>query len=427
MSVTTAKTVENMLGQFIETTDAQDSMLGLVKLETPDAKKMQNSSNFYWENVQQRRPTISGWDMSGEAGGIIQETYPKLLGTPENDVITVRIDDARDDSYLMNAVKEGAVQQNTKLNTELASAISVQGSMFIRDNSTNGFDFLGECQAMMDERQGKVTERTAILNTRNSLTFASDLAARQNVVGRPENAWSSGVLANDVCGFKNVLTGSFLPSIVGDADASRVVGATAPSYAPRGGTVDATTGICTNYDYRKAVLTTVANTGFIVGDKITIADVYSVGLSDKQSSGELMTFTVLDVDSGGTDMTISPRPIAPASSDTSLTTVEGAYSNVDSQIAAGAAITRLNIDTTDPKVNLFFEKSAIEVIGGIIPAEKFKTFGGNDCIHGTLKNGLEAYMLYTSDIMAATLSYRLFVWYGITITNPSICGSAVKY
>jgi hypothetical protein len=365
--------------------------------------------------------------MSNEQGGLIREVYPQLLGTPSNDVISLRADDYRTDEYLIQASKESAVQQNTKLNTALASALSVQGGMFYRDNASSAFDFIGEAQAMMDERQLKTTERCFILNTRNSLAYASDLAARQNVQGRPETAWSSGHVASNVAGFKNVLTGSFLPTIVGDAAASLAVGSTAPSFKPRGGVVDGTTGATVNYDYRTADLTLAsgATAGLKAGDKFTIANVYSVGLSDKQSTGELMTFTVRSVTSD-TEIVMSPRPIAPASSDTSLTRVEGAYSNIDSQIAAGAAIVRLNIDTSDPKVNLFFDKSAIEVMGGTIPADKFASLGKN-VIHDTLKNGLEAYMLFDGDILATTFTYRFFVWYGITVCNPSNCGVAIKY
>ncbi|GAH02343.1 unnamed protein product [marine sediment metagenome] len=87
MAVTTAKTVENMLGSYMETADAQDSMIDLVTLDTPDGRAMQDAGNFRWKNVQQRRPVITGWDVSNEAQGIIRETYPQVLGTPSNDVI----------------------------------------------------------------------------------------------------------------------------------------------------------------------------------------------------------------------------------------------------------------------------------------------------------------------------------------------------
>ena len=154
-------------------------------------------------------------------------------------------------------------------------------------------------------------------------------------------------------------------------------------------------------------ITTSAVSDFVVGDKVTIAGVNSVGLADKQDTGQLMTFSIVKINSA-TSIDISPRPIAPASSDTSLTVVEGAYSNISAQIAASASIDRLNIDTSDPKVNLFFDKSAIEVMGGTIPADKFASFAGKNVIHDTLKNGLEVYMLYDGDILATTFTWRLF-------------------
>lgn len=427
MASQTGKVVENMLGSYMETANEQDSMLDLITLDTPDGRKMQDAGNFRWKNVQQRRPTIDGWDMSNEAGGLIRETYPQLLGTPSNDVITLRADDYRTDEYLTQASSESAVQQNAKLNTALASAMSVQGSMFYRDPSSSAFDFIGEAQSMMDERQLKTTDRTFILNTRNSKTYASDLAARQNTQGMPETVWKSGHVASDVCGFKQVLTGSFLPQIVGDAAASSTVEATAQSFHPRGGDVNETTGVVTNYDYRKATMTVSsdATSDWAVGDKFTLADVYAVGLRDKQNTGELMTFTILKINSA-TSIDFSPRPIAPASSDTSLTVVEGAYSNINAVIGASVAITRLNVDTSDPKVNLFFDKSAVEIMGGTIPADKYAKLGKH-VIHDKLKNGLEVYLLHSGDILATTFTWRLFTWYGITVCNPSNCGVAIKY
>ena len=64
---------------------------------------------------------------------------------------------------------------------------------------------------------------------------------------------------------------------------------------------------------------------------------------------------------------------------------------------------------------------------GTIPAEKYSILAGKKCIHDTLKNGLEVYMLYDGDILEATFTCRLFVWYGINIEDPSNCGVAIKY
>jgi hypothetical protein len=422
----TGKTAINMLESYKETYDEQDSMLDLVSFNEPDGGSLQDAGNFVWKNVEQHRPVISGWDVSNEQQGIIQETYPCVLGTPNNDVIEQRADQMRTDRYWENAAATSAKQQATQLNTDIATAIKNQGSIFYRSNTSSGWDFIGLAQTIMNERQLQNNGRSFILNDRDNYTFSQDLAARQTLQGRPETIWSKGQIAQNVAGFENVMVGSFLPVIVGDADPGASVNA-ATSFAPSGGTVNATTGVVTNVDYRSATITTDGNTSFVVGDKITFASVNSVGLADKTDTSNLMTFTIIDVDAGGTDITVYPKPIAPASSDTSLTTLEGSYSNISAQIGSSAAITRLNIDTTDPRVNIFFDKKAIEVMGGTIPAQRYAEFAGKKVISTSLKNGLKVYMLYDGDILATTFTFRIFTWYGITVCDPSNCGVAVKY
>jgi hypothetical protein len=276
----TGKTAINMLESYKETYDEQDSMLDLVSFNEPDGGSLQDAGNFVWKNVEQHRPVISGWDVSNEQQGIIQETYPCVLGTPNNDVIEQRADQMRTDRYWENAAATSAKQQATQLNTDIATAIKNQGSIFYRSNVSSGWDFIGLAQTIMNERQLQNNGRSFILNDRDNYTFSQDLAARQTLQGRPETIWSKGQIAQNVAGFENVMVGSFLPVIVGDADPGASVNA-ATSFAPSGGTVNATTGVVTNVDYRSATITTDGNTSFVVGDKITFASVNSVGLADK--------------------------------------------------------------------------------------------------------------------------------------------------
>ena len=56
-------------------------------------------------------------------------------------------------------------------------------------------------------------------------------------------------------------------------------------------------------------------------------------------------------------------------------------------------------------------------MGGQIPASLFSQFAGKKVINGSLKNGLEMYMLYDGDIVDMTLKFRIFVWYGIRWTK----------
>ncbi len=95
-------------------------------------------------------------------------------------------------------------------------------------------------------------------------------------------------------------------------------------------------------------------------------------------------------------------------------------------ILNAATVDRLNTDASK-KVNLFWDKSAVEVIGGTMPVELFGDMAGKKYVSETLANGLEMYMIYDGDILTLDFRFRIFTWYGITIANPSAVGVATTY
>lgn len=422
---TTGKIVEVLFENALETYETQDMLLDKVDFVKPDAGMMQNAGNFVWRSVEQQAPTISGWDLSAAAAGTpIEQTYPSVLGTPENDLVEQRADDLRDTQFWMKRGIASGRKQASTLNKNIANAIAQQGSMFLRSNATSGYTFAANCQAIMNERQGKKTDRYLLLNDRDTLTFSSDLAGRQTLQGQPANTWKTGQIGNNVAEF-DVFTGSFLPSLAGGADPATTVTGN-QSFAPEGGSVSAT-GVVTNVDYRTATIPVLASASYNIGDKVTFSNggttVKALGVDDKTDSGQAMTFTIV-AKPDGTSITVYPKPIA--LDDGSLSASELAYANVDTLILNAATVDRVNIDASN-KTNLFWDKDAIEVIGGTIPANLFKEFNGMKVLSSTMKNGQEMYMVYDGNIATMNFRYRLFTWYGITVRDPSRAGVAVTF
>ena len=425
MSLSTGKIALALFEKTKETYEHQIDMVNMTDFHQPDGGTMQNTGNFIWYPVQQHAPIIDGWDLSGQETGIIEETYPALLGTPSNDFVKMRADDMRDQRFWENRGEESGKRQATELNKKIASAIAVQGSMFYRSNVTSGYEFIAEAQAIMNERQSKTDQRYFMLNDRDTLLFAKDLAARQTLQGKPADTWKTGQIGQNIAEF-DVFTGSFLPNITGGADPDVTVTG-AQAFVPVGGTVNATTGVVTNVDYREASLIVNNSALVTVGDKFqlenTAVEIQSIGLADKTASGQAMTFSVIEL-TDGTHIKIYPKPIA--ADQAGITTLEAAYANIHTAILGAATLTRLNIDASN-KTNLFWDKSAVEVIGGSIPAELFKQYDGMKVITDTMSNGLNLYLVYDGNIDTMTFRFRLFTWYGITIKNPSNCGVAVTY
>jgi len=377
MALSSGKIAEVMVDKFKETYEHQTQLVELTDFHEPDGGRMQDSGNVIWYPVQQHAPIIPGWDLTGSETGIIEETYPAVLGTPDNDFVVQRADDLRTERYWERRAAQSGRRQATELNKNIGTAVAQQGSLFYRSNATSGYDFIAEGQAIMNERQVAEDMRYYVLNDRDTLLFSKDLAARQTLQGRPEgDAWKKGQIGSNVAGF-DVFTGSYLPNLTGGADPAVTITGD-QSFAPSGGTVNTTTKAVTNVDYREASLVVNDSSLLTVGDKFTIENsgtaVQSVGLADKTATGQAMTFTVIEI-TDGTNIKVFPKPIA--ADDPALTTLEAAYANIDTQILGAATITRLNIDATQ-KVNLFWDKSAIEVIGGTIPAELFKDHGDNE-------------------------------------------------
>ncbi len=414
----TGKVVEVLFEKALETFETQDSMLDRVTLFTPEAATMQNGDNFIWRPVEQHAPIIEGWDISGQETDIIEETYPAVLGTPKNDFVKQRADQMRDMTFWNRRGIQSGRKQASGLNQAIVQAMAIQGSMYYNSTATSGFDFVGEAQALMNERQGAVTDRCFLLNDRSNLTFSQDLAGRQTLQGRPESeAWSKGQIGANIAEF-DIYTGSYLPTLDGGGAASTAVTGD-QSFKPEGGTVDPVTGQCTNIDYRRATVSVTDSSSFEVGDKVTFAGVNAVGVDDKTNTEQLMTFTIVDKPNA-TSVTVYPKPIAV--NDPGLTLLEQAYGNVSTQILNGVAMNRLN--ETSARTNLFWDKDAVEVLGGEIPAELLASFGGKKVIPMRMKNGLTMYMVYDGEINDMSFRYRLFTWYGVTIKDPSRVGIA---
>jgi len=423
-SLTAGKIAEVLFESALETYEAQDMLLDKVSFMEPDGATMQSSGNAIWRPVQQHAPVIAGWDLTGLETGIIEETYPAVLGTPSNDFVSQRADNMRDMSFWKKRGVESGRQQATELNKTIASAIALQGSMFYRSNTASGYSFVAEAQALMNERQGKNTGRTFMLNDRDTLKFANDLAGRQTLQGRPDETWRTGQIGANIAEF-DIFTASFLPNLVGGADPATTVTAD-QSFKPEAGSVTAT-GIVTNVDYRVATIPVTASASYNIGDKVTFANggvtIKALGLADKSDTGVAMTFTIVAKPSG-TSITVYPKPIAV--NDAALSTLEKAYANVNTKILNTATVNRVNTDASK-KTNLFFDKDAVEVLGGTIPANLFRQFDGFQVINSTMKNGQSMYMVYDGNLNDMSLRYRLFTWYGVTIKDPSRCGVAVTY
>ncbi len=420
----TGKIAEVIFEAAVDTHEEQTQILGLVDSFSAPSGTMQNAGNFVWRPAQQHRPVLSGWDLTGQEQGIIEETYPAILGTPSNDLVELRADDLRDPLFWKRAGEESGRKQASMLNKAVADLITNTGSLAYRTNTTSGFNFVAQAQTIMDERQSMTDQRKFILSPRDNLKFATELSGRQTLQGRPATTWESGQLGQNIASF-DVYTGSYLSTIAGGADPATTVTAN-QSFKPEAGSISAT-GVVTNVDYRTATIPVTASASYNVGDVITFANggttVKAVGLTDKTVTDQAMTFRIVAKPSG-TSITVYPKPIA--ADDPALSALEKAYANINTRILNAATVNRVNVDAL-ARPSVFFDKSSIEVFHGDIPANFFNQFGGQKVLTSTLKSGQKMYMLYDANSTTMNLRFRVFCWYGVTNKNPMANGIAISY
>ena len=420
----TGKIAEAIFEAAVDTHEEQTQILGLVDSFTAPSGGLQNSNNFVWRPAQQHRPVLSGWDLTGQEQGVIEETYPAILGTPTNDLVELRADDLRDPLFWKRAGEESGRKQASILNKTVADLITNTGSMAYRTNTTSGFNFIAQAQTIMDERQSMTDQRKFILSPRDNLKFATELSGRQTLQGRPATTWESGQLGQNIASF-DVYTGSYLSTIAGGADPATTVTAN-QSFKPEAGSISAT-GVVTNVDYRSATIPVTASASYNVGDVITFANggttVKALGLTDKTVTDQAMTFRIVAKPSA-TSITVYPKPIA--ADDPALSALEKAYANINTRILNTATVNRVNVDAL-ARPSVFFDKSSIEVFHGDIPANFFNQFGGQKVLTSTLRSGQKMYMLYDANSVTMQLRFRIFTWYGVTNKNPMANGIAISF
>ncbi len=428
-NLSTAQSVEVLFEKALETYEHQVQMLDLVDVFTPDPAAFQNSSNVIWRPKQQHAPIKDGWNLTNMFGDVIEEYYPATLEDPHNDAFQLRADDLRDMRFWERRGVQSGLQQATYLNQNLAELVARQGSLFYRSNDTNGYNFVGTGQTLLNERQIHSPMRCYVLNERDRQVYAQDLAERGTLSGRPEDSYRTGQIGREVAQF-DVYSGSYLPTLAGGASPDTTVTGN-QSFVPEGTTTVGAAMI--NVDYRVATIPVADNRMYNVGDKIMFTNVTglplgpvrALGLADKTDTGQPMTFTVAAKPATGQTMIdIYPKPIA--LDDTALDAEQRAVANINTTIKNNATVVRLNIDAS-ARVNIFWAKDSIEVIGGDAPIELLAEFGGQQVISSTMSNGQKMYMAYDGDIDTLTFKCRLFTWWGLVNKNPMGNGVGIRF
>lgn len=425
MALDTGKEVKIMFNMVLDTIEHQQQMAMMAARHDVGAADLQNAQNQIWRQVEQQAPVEEGWEFQdSDFGNIIEQSYPAKLDLPRNSLFTLRADDFRDRQFMERRAKAAAIRLTADQNTRIANLVQNTGSIYYRATvdgtvGNTGYDAVKTATTILSERQVNMDMGvTQFINDRDAQRISSDIANRSNMNGLPETVYKNGMIAYNTAG-ADIYEASYLPTLTGGATPAGVTVATTHSDAPQGSTTIAGQEFPVDYRISSDIALSDAS-GFNTGDYITFAGVFSIGQHDKAVTDQLMTFKI--VEKTGNNIKVYPKPIALG--DSNLDDDELAYANISTQIASGAAVTRLNTDASK-RSNIFWCNDSIEILNGDAPLQFLGELDGMKVMQETLASGTNLYMLYQGDINTVSFKCRLFTWYGLTNRNPSANGQWV--
>ncbi len=387
-----------------------------VDIYRTDAQSMERSQNTIWRPM----PYISqSFDGTDQTSNFVDNTQ---LAVPSQINISKSVPWIMTSNDLNDALQEGRLGESAK--QKLASDINIsvmniaanQGTLFVkRATAASGFDDVAECEAIMNEQGVDHFNRYLALSTRDYNGMADNLAAR--TLGNSPKSLTAYEKARVglVASFETYKL-DYANSLALAAGTTVTVNGAGQYYTPVA-TSTAGSGETSNVDNRYQNLAITVGGGTVkVGDSFTLAGVNAVHHITKLSTGQLKTFRVISIVSGGGGTgTIQISP--PIISNGGATDAEAQYQNVDATPANGAALVFLN--TVSASINPFWKKNAIELLPGryAVPAN-----AGAEVMRASTEQGLELVFQKQYDINTMKTKYRLDTFYGVVMTNPEMCG-----
>ena len=389
-----------------------------VDVDSIEPGRLQNANDIYWRNVEQQRPIIEGWDLTGQETGTIEQGYPLQLEDPKNDFMEYRIDDLRDRGFMSRAAMASAKKQNSYLNKRIAEVVANTGTLTY-ESSSAGFDFVAEADTLMTERGAyRDMGSSFFLNPRTNQVMASDLASRSDLSGRPETAYGTAMIGKNVAGF-DLFRAPTYGTIPARVNATGGTVSADVTEVPEGFTTSG--GSIVNVDYRVGAIPLGLGEGanFQVGDVITVSGVNALNVMDKTDTGQLMTFRVVSIDTD--TLNVYPKPIA--ADQAGITDEQAAYANISTAITSGATVAATNVNGGN--ANSFWANDSICVVNGRQPFEILNEFDGMKVVSETLDNGLDLYMAYDANLATVNARVRLFTRWGLVNKDPARNGNAI--
>jgi len=413
-----AKIVERVLGEELEKFEADNICLRQTDIKRMGGQTGHRSEFTEWHDVPYVSTTIDGLNIANfnEITGL---AVPHRVSTYASVPFKLTNTDTLDGSELSRKMRSAMQAIDNRINRAVANSVAIQGGQTVtRTAALSGYSDVAAVETLLIEQDvSQITDKTLILNARDYSNMAADLANRDSsVAGINLTAYEKAAVAQ-IAGMDTFKT-SFTPTKAAAAGGGAITVTGAQSHIPVGSVTDAN-GDPANVDNRSMNLVVSTTASVVPGDKFTIAGVNAVSMQNKNDTGLLRTFTVLEV-VDGTNLTISPTIVPVTLAPTSTATQSQAdWANTTVAAPGGAAIVFLN--TANATTNVFWENDAISInVAPVVGAEN--DLGGMILMNSTTDLGLNVVVAKQGAIADLSTEWRVTTFFGVTVRDPLKCG-----
>lgn len=381
-----------------------------VAVHNTDQTVMARTNDVIWRPMPYILPSYDGLDQSANFNDKTQLSVPASIGFKKSVPFQLDATEARD--MLQSGRMRDAAQQrlSSDINVAVTNVACLQGSLVVkRTGSIQGFDDVAACEAIMREQGVNAMDASIALHVREYNAMAANLANRSQLQGRTETAYDRALIGR-IAAF-DAFKADYTYRLTAAGATGVTINGANQRYVPKA-TSTASTGEIANVDNRFQNISITVSSGTVkVGDCFTIAGVNAVHQITKGDTGQLKTFRVTAIVSGGGGtgtIQITP-PIV--SADSSPTQAETQYKNVTAAPANGAAVTFLN--TAAANVHPFWTRDSIEILPGRYAIDE----AGIDVMRGTTDQGFELVFVKQTGIDGLKTKYRVDTMFGVANLN----------
>lgn len=388
-----------------------------------DPVLMEQSGDTIWLEQPYIMRSFDGWDQTNNFNAQTQLAVPITLANIKSVPFIISATESRDSSQQNSMEKGGKYKLASDINLSLMQE-AAKGSLVVkRTVAATGFDDIGLCEVIMNERGVPQHDRFALIGPRDYLPMASNLQAlsRSFDGSKSVNAYEKALLGSSVANF-NVLKGDYSLRLAiqggGAGITISTLDTTGQYYRPSAMSVGAGS-LQSPTDNRYQTVTVSSTTGitgagynssgvYNAGDAFTIAGLNSVHMETKQDTGQLMTFRVNRVLTS-TTMEISPPIITNQLFDSDSA---AQYQNcVINTKSATSAIVFLN--TVAAPINPFWQKDSIVIVPG-----KWTPPTNVDYLQAETKQGIQLTLTRQWDVKTQKMLDRVDVFWGTANLQP---------